>query len=429
MAIAPLVIFYAMGYRLGLDAGDALPVGVLIIETEPRRAQITVDNKIVGASPRSVSNLPPGEVTISISKDGYVDWLKRLTIEPTVVTYLNNVRLFPAQPKNSTILGNIDSFSLSPNRQLLAAITPDHKLHVVDEEGSSVIPPLPTYLASQRLLWSPDSNRILLITDSVTSVLDITDRSPQPRRLAALRQARQITWDPRIPGRLLAVSPAGDLFAYNIAADTTTPIASNVRAFATSSRNIYVVGVSTRQIDLYNLPGKLARSLPSPVDRPIDQLLVTPGGQVAVQFNDKSLAVLDGEEKLQPVADNVLRAGWSPDGLLLYIQIDETSLHAFNVRDERLSYLPLGQLRLVLRLSRPIRSPQWFAGGRHLVYQVDDEIIITEIDTRDHPISYTVDSTNLGDSLATVGQNGDTVFYLKRTGAATQLVATSLIAE
>ncbi len=429
MAIAPLVIFYAMGYRVGIDLGDALPVGVLIIETEPRRAQIAVDDKIIGATPRSVSNLPPGEVTVSINKDGYVAWLKRLTIEPTVVTYLNSVRLFPQQPKNSIILSNIDSFSLSPNRQLLAATTPDHKLHVIDEEGNPIISPLTTYVASQGLLWSPDSNRVLLIADSVTSVIDITDRSPRPRRLAALQQARQITWDPRIPGRLLAVSPAGDLFAYNIATNTTIPLASGVHTFATSSRNIYVVGASTRQIDIYNLQGKLTRSLPFSVDSTIDQLLVTPSGHVAVQFNDKSLAVLDEAEKLQMVANNVLRAGWSPDGQLLYVQIDETSLHVFNARDERLSYLPPGQLRLVLRLSRPIRSPQWFAGGHHLIYQVDDEIIITEVDTRDHPISYTVDSTNLGNSLTAVGQNGDTIFYLKRLGSTTQLVTTSLIVE
>ena len=429
MAIAPLVIFYAMGYRVGIGLGDALPVGVLIIETEPRRAQITIDNKVVGATPRSVSNLPPGEVNISISKDGYVAWLKRLTIEPTIVTYLNSVRLFPAQPKNSIMLNNIDSFSLSPNRQLLAATTPNYKLHVIDEEGSPVISPLPTYIAGQELLWSPDSNRILLITDNTTSVINITDRAPRPRRLPALRQARQITWDPRIPGRLLAVSRAGDLFAYNIATDTTVRLASSVHTFATSSHNIYVVGASTRQIDIYNLQGQLARTLSWPGDQTIDQLLVTPSGHVAVQFNDKSLAVLDEEEKFQPVADNILRAGWSPDGQLLYIQVDETSLHVFNARDERLSYLPPGQLRLVLRLSRSLRSPQWFAGGHHLIYQVDDEIIITEVDTRDHPISYTVASTNLGNSQATVGQNGDIIFYLKRTGVATQLVATSLIVE
>lgn len=429
MAIAPLVIFYAMGYRVGIDLGDALPVGVLLIETEPRRAQITVDDKIVGATPRSVSNLPPGEVTVSISKDGYVTWLKRLTIEPTVVTYLNSVRLFPAQPTTSIILNNIDSFSLSPNRQLLAATTPDYKLHVIDEEGNPVISALPTYVASQELLWSPDSNRILLIADSVTSVLDITDRSPRPRRLPALRQARQITWDPRTPGRLLAVSSTDKLVAYNIATNAIVELASNVRTFATSARHIYIVGQDSQQIDIHNLRGQLIKSLVFADNQPIDRLLITPSGQVALQFTDSSLSVIDENENLVSVADGVLRAGWSPNGRLLYVQTDETSLHVFNVNDERLAYVPLGQLHLVLRLSRPLRSPQWFAGGHHLIYQVDDEIIITEIDTRDHPMSYIVDSTNRGESLATVGQEGNTVFYLKRTGAATQLVATSLIVE
>ena len=107
---------------------------------------------------------------------------------------------------------------------------------------------------------------------------------------------------------------------------------------------------------------------------------------------------------------------------MLLVQHDDTSLHIMNVYDERISYIPLLDLHLVTRLSRPIRNPQWFAGGRHLIYQVDDEIMITEIDTRDQPLTYLVDTTNLGDANITVGAQGDIVFYLKKTAQAYRLV-------
>src|SRR5688572_32086033 len=82
MALAPLVVFYAMGYRIGINAKDDLSVGVLLVETTPRRAQITVDDEDAGTTPQSVPNLPPGEVKVSLTKEGYIPWEKRLIIEP-----------------------------------------------------------------------------------------------------------------------------------------------------------------------------------------------------------------------------------------------------------------------------------------------------------------------------------------------------------
>jgi hypothetical protein len=125
----------------------------------------------------------------------------------------------------------------------------------------------------------------------------------------------------------------------------------------------------------------------------------------------------------------VAKIAWSPDEQLLLVQLDDTSLHVLNVFDERLGYLPLHELRLVTRLSRPIRNPQWFAGGRHLIYQVDDEILITEIDTRDHPLTYSVDTTNLGDANATVGLQGSIILYLKKTAESTRLTTAKLLAD
>ncbi|MFH1353786.1 MAG: PEGA domain-containing protein [bacterium] len=429
MAIAPLLIFYAMGYRVGISDGDTLPVGVLIVETNPRRASISIDGKVIGDTPYSISNLPPGEVMVSLSHDGYITWLKRLLIESTVVSELRDVRLFPAEPKTTTIFSRPDSFSLSPNRQLLAIITPNRELHIIDEEALPVIAPIKIRFVPTRLLWSPDSSRVLLIDDKAVSFVNITDRTPLDRPLSALKQTRQITWDLRIPGRLLAINNANELIAYNIATNASVKLAEKVHTFATSSRHIYVVEQKSQQIQVYNLQGQQIATISPAADQIIDQLFATPGGHMAIEFTDTSLAVLDEGGQLLPVADRTLHTGWSPNGQILYVQTDETSVHVYNALDERLSYVPMKQLHLVLRLSRPIRSPQWFAGGHHLIYQADDEIVITEIDTRDHPISYTVDSTNLGDSLVTVGQEGDNIFYIKNTPAGTQLVTTSLVIE
>jgi hypothetical protein len=86
LSLAPLVILYAMGYRLASSTIDPIPVGVLLVETKPRRATLEVDGKIIGETPRSISNLPPGEVRVRVSKAGYIPWEKMITIEPGMVT-------------------------------------------------------------------------------------------------------------------------------------------------------------------------------------------------------------------------------------------------------------------------------------------------------------------------------------------------------
>lgn len=423
LAVAPLVVFYAMGYRLADDVNEA-SIGVLIVETVPRRARITVNGQPVGTSPQSIANLAPGEVDVSIVKDGFANWQKKVTIEPTAVTELRGIRLFPSTINSRALLAAVTQFSLAPNRQLIAALVRG-AVHIVDEEGAAVIPPirLPAGRQPQDLLWSPDSHSLLVIGDENVQLIN-SSLPAQARLLPRLAEARDLVWDPRLPDRLLALSPAGRLFAYQSASGELVTLAEKVATFATSSRHIFALQADRRELRVTNLQGQPLRTVTLP--QPAEKLLITPDGQAALWYQDGALAVLGEADEIIPVAAYALAAGFSPDGQLLYVQTDESSVHVFNVSDERLRHLPWRQLHLIVRLSRPIRDPQWFAGGQHLIYQVEDEIVVTEIDTRDHPESRTIDSTNLGQSYPAVGRNGERVFYLKREGESLSLRAAAI---
>ena len=425
LVLAPTVIFYAMGYRSKLLNNSNPSVGVLLVETTPQRAQISINDNAKGNTPRAITNITPGEILLSLQKEGYVAWQKNIPIMPTTVTNVTNVRLFPENSQKKLLSRDSRTFSLSPNRQLIALITNNHLLQIIDDEGALVIPSISIKPDVKQTLWSPDSNYILLLADNNISLLDVVNRKIKPTKLPAFALLKQIVWDPRIPGRLLFLNNNNELRAYQINDNTTDLLTKDVTAFSTSSRNIYSVSPAN-DINISDLRGKLIKSLKLPDISPISQLHVTPGGNIAIQFKDNSLAYLEDDEKILLVAKNIISTGWSPDGQLLLVQQDEASLYVYNAMNERLSYIPLQKLQLVTRLSRPIRQPQWFAGGHHLLYQIDDEIVITEIDTRDHPVSYTVDSTNTGNAQATVGQDGETLFYLKNNNSITELIVTAL---
>lgn len=426
--LAPIMVLYALGYRLPKEGEVDNQVGVLIVESNPQGADVYLDGDYVGRTPESIANLRPGLVRVRVSEEGAEDWEKDIMIRAGAVTEVRNIRLFPDNKKVRTLAGGVDMFSLSPSRNLIAAVDFDNQLRLMDTEGVRILPPVDLGEEPKSLLWSPDSNYILVSLRDSSIVLDVTEVPVEVVDLTALKGAEHIAWDPRIPGRLQVVTRQDDLVAYNIATDAEEVIKSGVKNFAVSSRYIYVLD-QDNEIEILDLQGNLITQSNIDVDKNIKQVQVTPGDNVVLLFEDNSLVYLDKDDELLEVADSVDKFGWSPDERILFLQLDNTSLYVMNMSDERLNCIPLREKRLVVRLSREIRNPQWYAGGRHLIYQVEDEIYVTEIDTRDNPESYKVDTTNLGDSHVTVGSHGNEVFYLKKTGKKNRLVISNLEVE
>jgi hypothetical protein len=243
--------------------------------------------------------------------------------------------------------------------------------------------------------------------------------------LPALQGVTKAAWDPRIPGRLFTQNQAGTVGIHNVITQASATLATRAVDFGLSGRNVFIT-TSAGKINQYTLQGTLQRTLPVTITGTGSQLLVTPEGRIAV-LADKKLFILR-DDALVEIAATVLQAQWSPDGRTLMVQPEANALYIYNEADER-SAAVAQQLHLVTRLSREIKSPQWFAGGAHLLYQVEDEIRVIEIDTRDHAIEEIIDTTNLGEAHAMVGEDGETLFYLKRMDGQTNLVVLPLVSN
>lgn len=427
LAVAPLIVLYAMGYRMGASPVDPLPLGVLLIETTPRRAQLVVNDIQHGETPRSVSGLIPGDARISITKEGYQEWQKTIRIEPSLLSEFRDIRLFPSDIKKTTIATEVTSFSLSPNRTLVAVLTVDKKLVVVDEEGQLINNPVQLTALPSELLWSPDSTSLLVLyKKGAGHIIVVADADQQPIFQKTLTGIKQAVWDPRVPGRLLLLTTAGELKAYSHVNNSTYQISKGVETFATSSKMIYAVDANGI-LNTYTFSGEPTGVVNFNMPSPIEELFITPANKRVVQTADKTLYLVPDAGEPLKVAEHVLSTGWSPDGQLLYVQPESNELYVYNAGVDRLPWLPIKELQLVVRLSRPIVNPQWFAGGRHLIYQTNDEVMISEVDTRDHALQYRIDSTNMGDAQTAVGTDGERLFYLSKNKETTELTVASLL--
>jgi WD40 repeat protein len=422
-AIAPLVVFYAMGYRGSLHPQQSVPAGVLLVETTPRRAALTIDDKYVGLTPRAISGLNAGEIRVHVSKEGYASWEKRVTIEPGLITEFPSIRLFPEQTHPLPLQMDTTRAVLSPSNQLLAAIN-QGQISIIDKEGGSVAAPLKLNELPTKLLWSPDSAWLLLQFASGRSEVIEIGSTLRRHSLPTAVTGQEMLWDPRIPGRLLTVTTTHNLLAYNVTTNSTDNLVSQVATFTTSTRRIYAIH-TTGQLSVHNLQGDMVQEIPVNLKK-VTEVKSTAQDELALLFSDQSVNLWDASRGLSALAQPAKSISWSPDGQLLLLQPNANELFVYNNSNERLPFLPVGQVHLITRLSRPIQHTQWFADGQHLIYQIDDQIIISEIDTRDYPASVVVDSTNNGNASVNVGTNGEEIYYLKNINGRSTLVRASL---
>jgi hypothetical protein len=425
--IAPLVIFYALGYRAGFSSIVPEPVGVLSVESVPTRADVAIDGKYVGRSPKIVSSLPAGFVNVLVSKDGYRNWQKELLIESGRATEALNIILFPHNLVPKALVPGVSVFSLSPNRRLLAYATHDNHLGIIDQSGQPVIEPLPLPQPATSLLWSPNDAYILITSNSnhryLFNISSPTQIAPQPLPT----DLKKIVWDSHTPGRTIWQSHNNILNAFQVSNSAKAILINTIHTFATSSRHLYVI-TEDNILHAYTFQGE-----PNSIQIPslpgqTDTLHATPGGRLAVTLTDGSLWIWTGHGNWQKISDKTQHFSWSPDEQLILVQPDSNSLYVYNLDAER-SGIAMQELHLITRLTRPIHNPQWFAGSRHLIYQVDDEIWVLEIDTRGLSHTHQLDTTNNGSSQITVGEIGRVIYYLRESGDQSVLTAASLIVD
>ncbi len=84
---APSLILYVSGRKLNLDDGRTSATGILDAKTNPTGVMLSIDGKDHSTTPAIARFLTQGEYNVTLHKDGYLDWSKRLPIESGQVTF------------------------------------------------------------------------------------------------------------------------------------------------------------------------------------------------------------------------------------------------------------------------------------------------------------------------------------------------------
>lgn len=426
--IAPLVILYAIGYRPQASSPIPRPVGVILVDATPGKASVSVNGELRGTLPRSIPNMEPGTATVQVLKDGYTTWEKNLEIKPTQATDIRSIQLLPAVFEKDILSHNVTLFSQSPNNLFIAAVTNKNTLVILDDVGVAILPKIALAHKPTAIAWSPDSSHILLTLPKNTyEILRLQNAAVEKIPAKQIAGIMNPAWSAATVNTLYGLDKNHSLISYTVSTGSKETLIKNVTSYELANRTIYFQTADNQLIAKQVRSGD-ERTVIQDTEKNINKIAVSNTGTLALLFSDGELILLKENNETILISPSAQDAFWSPDGQLLLVQTAPTELSVFNVKNERLFSIPLGQLHLITRLSQPITHPQWFSDSLHIFYQTNNSIFFSEIDTRDHPIALPIDTTTSAMPI-TIGDQSKNIMYIKKEGVTSSLQKTWLLTE
>jgi hypothetical protein len=120
-----LLVSYGQGYSYDFKNHKFVSNGLLILDSTPGNARLTIDNKLTRKTTPYRSTLRVGRYDIGLTKEGYRPWNKRINIVASEVVNLALIILVPEKLRTSVVADSLDTTAMiaSSDHKHLAAIT------------------------------------------------------------------------------------------------------------------------------------------------------------------------------------------------------------------------------------------------------------------------------------------------------------------
>ena len=353
-------IFYAQGYRFDLGTMRIKKVGAIYIQSHPKDAAIFLDGKKrdethgILSSGVLVQSLFPKTYKVELKLDGYENWQRTVSVEPSLVTELNPVLL----PEKRNAISEKNAQGIYAFRDGIVALKTDGKIYI----GETVIPGINV------IDWSAENNEILTSDAKGNYYLTLLSSAAKPttQKLAA---AKTYMLDTN-PGRLISYSPS------QISILEAAGISEKI---FTATKNQIVEGVSSASgliaWSIYDI--RYATSTTYTYEKFLGRVsnngISIPGKTYKMHLSSKNILGLlqdNGElyfyntlsGTLEKKGENVRQFSFSPSGTWTAI-LGEKTLEIFSKNDD--------YARLNLSAYPYINSISWYRDEQHLLLNLE----------------------------------------------------------
>lgn len=379
LLISPCIVLYSQGYRFNFENKKITKTGGLFLKILPKQVEIYLDDKFVKKTDfffgsALIETLLPKKYKIKVEKNGYFPWEKNLEVEEGKVTEVKNIILFPRSPGFRVLTKEIEKFWPSPDEKkivlyeinekgwVLKLYDPerDVKSHLINEKdiftkGANLI----------NLEFSKDSKEIYLDLELQSTSSPASKTPKAEERYFTLRidkvppvlierdredkfPIENAVFHQKINNDIYYLDNFGYLFKTDSSFGTKSkinekPLQINKEAkYKLEIFGDYIFLIEDKILYLFNPEDKSFEKL----FEPIANLKISPDNKKLVYFSDREIWILFLSEKLTPPTEEA------------------------------------GGKIFLTRFGKKIGDVFWL-NSDYLVLNVENEIKISEIDTRE----------------------------------------------
>lgn len=431
----PIGILVTQGYRIDFNTLRIVKTGGIDVGIENVEARVFVDGKLKKETNfifrnAIIRNILPNTYTVRVEKNGYRDWEKRVEVEEGQVAKFPAVRLFPNALMPHVISENTtENFAISPNKKFALMTQTTHispatesvsrvlQIQLLNLEHGNSPKPLITLEAGETvesLRWADAGSVFYIHTQSSLSQRVYTGSIEQPDTLINWSAFLRRSYIPALSSQNYTM-PSNNLSVLWVF------IHGEDGSFSVSELNIdkgiirpnIVTSIVTSQIVRENLfyvnaRGMLLRTyLPTGSSLELSPTAITKvdtrgGAHIVVRDDQQAVMVLNKGDlflwregaSFSKIGENINDAQFSPDRkkLMFWNQAQVVVYwleEAFGPPKRE-----KGRTEIVnIPQGQGIQTVFWFGKEpNHIVIQTNNELMVTELDSRDHRniVSYSI---------------------------------------
>ncbi|MBU0646381.1 PEGA domain-containing protein [Patescibacteria group bacterium] len=406
---APLVVLYTAGYRYNFGSGKIVQTGVLSVTSEPKGADIFIDNeKQRSKSPAVIDNVFPGEHEIRLEKDGYLPWGKKLTIQAKETTFVNQVALFADQVPERLVGDEALRIYPGPAGKIFAYLSVQDSwnelwIYHTNTSDDQLLARLPLGAAQElTVAWSADGSYLSLQGASLSLINTETAKNYD------LSNAAPGWWDAE-HGDTYYFYQNNILKSVRLPGEETAQIKLVEAAVKSSGNDLIMAQKIDNRVVVARRQGETANIL---AYLPLGDYSFQPSpNQDLLLLEDKKrqrIFLIDTRSSEQPILLNSVAVlwQWSPDGRRL-LYSDGFDLHIYFLND----YLD----ETLTRLSQPITGLAWYPPAQSVIFCQDNQVTAVDLDRRQgYSLTALVAGSDFNDLL--VDPRGRAVYFYGQVG-------------
>lgn len=372
--VAPLIVFYAQGYRIDFARGEIVQVGGLIVESSPKEATVWLgEKKLKSKTPLAISSLLPFRFyNIKVEKEGFSSWEKNLLVRPEKITPARSIILFPNELdlEKKLDIKDIKDFYISPNTEKVLVKTENNILSVIDIKNRQNLPViinlkdgLKTFSIDD-VLWSENSDYLVFSRTIWTGKIWY---------FFNIKASNLINITNLYERKLVINSPSKTPLPIEFNVGSIVFLNGDSSLVANIENNLFVINTEREELidlhigDIYHLTNFKKR------------LLLIKSPNILIEINEKGEnIIIYGNISFEP--NNILI---SPDAKKLAF------MHDHSVGVMWLDDINGGQLRkkgdqeIIYQSPYVIEKFWWHAGSEYIITLLSNgDLIITELDGR-----------------------------------------------